>query len=193
MARRSDHTKEELTELAILKGLEIIDKDGVSSFSARSVARAMGYTVGTLYHVFGNLDQYKLHINARILDDLHKKLSHGLQRSRKDPLRFLAQGYLDFARQHPYRWTALFEFRMAQQESLPDGYTVKLKDLFDLIENALLPYTNGNRRKAQRDAKVLWAGIHGICVLSLSGKLDIVDAEKPEILIKSLLDMYFSS
>ncbi|MFH1159062.1 MAG: TetR/AcrR family transcriptional regulator [Pseudomonadota bacterium] len=193
MARRSDHTKEELTELAIRKGIEIIDKNGVSGFSARRIARAMGYTVGTLYHVFGDLDQYMLHLNARILDEWHEDLSLGLRRTRKDPVRFLAQGYVDFARKHYNRWTTLFEFRMTRQTPLPGWYTAKLSRLFELVENAILPHAGGDLRKARRSAKVLWAGIHGICVLSLSGKLGIVGAEKPEILVKSLLDTYLPS
>lgn len=190
MARRSDHSREELKDLAIRKGLEIIDKNGISGFSARGLAKAMGYTVGTLYHVFGDLDKYMLHVNARILDDWHSELQSGLKRTKKDPLRYLAQSYIDFARQHYNRWTALFEFRASKTAPLPEWYTVKLARLFDLVENAILPLSGGDAKKARQDAKVLWAGIHGICVLSLSGKLDIVGAEKTEILVNSLIKKY---
>ncbi len=190
MARRSDHSREELKDLAVRKGLEIIDKNGFSGFSARGIAKAMGYTVGTLYHVFGDLDQYMLHINAQILDDWHEELRRGLKRTKKDPLRYLAQGYIDFARAHYDRWTMLFEFKMAKPTPLPDWYTEKMTRLFRLVENAILPHSDGDLRKARQDAKVLWAGIHGICVLSLSGKLDIVGAEKTEVLVNSLLDKY---
>lgn len=192
MARRSDHSKEELKNLAIQKGLEIIDKNGFSGFSARGIAKTMGYTVGTLYHVFGDMDQYMLHINAKILDDWHTELNAGLKRTKKDPLRYLAQGYIDFARAHYNRWTALFEFRMAKSMPLPEWYTGKLARLFELVENAILPHSGSDPKKARHDAKVLWAGIHGICVLSLSGKLDIVGAEKTEVLVSSLLDRYIT-
>lgn len=193
MARRSDHTREELMDLAIREGLDILDKDGLSGFSARRVAKAMGYTVGTLYHVFGDLDHYMLHVNARILDGWHEDLSRRLKRSKKDPLIFLAQAYIDFARRHYNRWTTLFEFRMAGKAPLPGWYTEKLGRLFELVEAAILPHSGGDTQKARRDAKVLWAGIHGICVLSLSGKLDIVGAEKTEVLVNSLLDRYITT
>jgi AcrR family transcriptional regulator len=190
MARRSDHSKEELKDLAIREGLEIIDKNSFSGFSARGVAKAMGYTVGTLYHVFGDLDQYMLHINARILDDWHADLSAGLKRTKKEPLRYLAQAYIDFARSHYNRWTALFEFKMARPSPLPEWYAEKLARLFELVENAILPHCSDNPQLARHNAKVVWAGIHGICVLSLSGKLDMVGAEKTEVLVNSLLEKY---
>lgn len=191
MARRSDHSREELRGLALQKGLEMIDKNGFSAFSARGVTKAMGYTVGTLYHVFGDLDQYMLHVNGLILDEWHEELMEGLKRTKKDPLRYLAQSYIDFARRHYNRWTTLFEFRMAKPAPLPEWYAEKLARLFLLVENAILPHS-GDAKKARHDAKVLWAGIHGICVLSLSGKLDIVGAEKTEVLANSLLDRYMS-
>jgi hypothetical protein len=36
----------------------------------------------------------------------------------------------------------------------------------------------------------LWAGIHGLCVLSLSRKLDLVESETLETLTHSLIDNY---
>jgi AcrR family transcriptional regulator len=192
MARRSDHSREELEELAVSKAVEIIDKKGMSAFGARGVAKAMGYTAGTLYHVFGDLDRFMLRVNARILDDWHEDLAKSLARTKKDPLRCLTQGYIDFARKHYNRWTALFEFRAAKPAPPPDWYASRLARLFGLVENAIMPHSGGDRRRARRDAKVLWAGIHGICVLSLSGKLDIVGADKTEILVNALLDRYMA-
>ena len=43
--------------------------------SARKVATAIGYTVGTLYLVFENIDDLILNVNARTLDRLHSRMS----------------------------------------------------------------------------------------------------------------------
>lgn len=188
MARRSDHTKDELKGLAVDKAIEIIDENGAAGFSARGVAAAMGYTVGTLYHVFGDIDRFMLHVNARILDDWHAELARGLAKSRKDPLLYLGLSYVDFARGHYNRWRTLFEFR-ASPAPLPDWYAEKMARLFGLVEAALLPHA-GDKRAARQSARILWAGIHGICVLSLSGKLDIIETEKPETLVRELLKTY---
>ncbi len=188
MARRSDHSKEELRELAIQTGYELIDNNGFSGFSARQVAANMGYTVGTLYNVFGSLELFILHIHARTLDNWHEQLAQGLKRCKSDHLHFLARAYISFARKNYNLWTALFEYRTS--EAVPDWYAEKMNKLFGLVEEALLPYVRAERRKAQHAAKILWASIHGICVLSLSGKLDKVGSEKAEVLVNSLLETY---
>ena len=48
MARRKDHTREELIQIAIDSGREIVRTEGVASLTARRVAKEMGYTAGTL-------------------------------------------------------------------------------------------------------------------------------------------------
>ena len=187
MARRSDHTKEELIDLAIEKAIEIIDKNGLSGFSARKVAEKMGYTVGTLYHTFGSYDGLMFHVNGRTLDTWYAELSEGLKKKKGDKLHYLAQAYLSFARNHYSRWITLFEFHAATP--MPDWYRQKADRLFGLIEETL-PSHSKNLKKSRQSAKVLWASIHGICALSLSGKLDSVDADSAETLINELLKIY---
>lgn len=71
MARRSDHSRDELREMALTAAEQIVLENGYESLSARKVASAIGYTVGTLYLVFENLDDLVLQVNARTLDRLH--------------------------------------------------------------------------------------------------------------------------
>ncbi len=187
MARRSDHTAEELKALAIDKAVEIIDTSGIAGLSARRVTAAMGYTVGTLYHAFGDLDTFLLHVNGRILDDWHDDLRTGMKRSRKDPLQFLVDSYLAYARQHRDRWVMLFSDGGGDTgRVMPPWYAEKVSRLFYLLESALRPHLVAGDDPAET-AKLLWASIHGICVLSLTGKLDIAGVNKPEKLIAALL------
>src|ERR1700722_7364930 len=105
MARRADHTREELRELSFVAGLELIKKEGFSSFSARKLASRIGYTVGTLYNVFGSYDDMMLHINARTLDEWFAAMQAALEKSRKgDPLHVLAKAYIDYSRTHYRQW-----------------------------------------------------------------------------------------
>ena len=50
-----------------------------------------------------------------------------------------------------------------------------------------------DRRKVKRDAQVLWAGIHGISILSLTGRLELVGAESTEALVNALIDNYLKA
>ena len=74
MARRSDHTKDELKELIFTVSRDIVIKEGFRELSARKIASKIGYTVGTLYNFYTNLDELILQINAKTLDDLYECL-----------------------------------------------------------------------------------------------------------------------
>ena len=193
MARRADHTRTELTELAIEAGIKLLEKEGLMNFSARKVAGEIGYTVGTLYNIFGSYDDLLLHINARTLDDwfsfMQKRLEKGKQ---KNQLHILARAYIDYSQAHYHLWIALFEHHTPDEYKLPDWYMEKMMQFFTLTEKLLLPLVQKNKREARRAARVLWAGIHGICILSSSGKLGLVDSDSAETLAISLIDNYLA-
>jgi len=191
MARRSDHTREELTDLAIDAALALIEANGFGQFSARQVAAKIGYTVGTLYNVFGSYDDLLLHVNARTLDHWYDFLQARLKRGGKsEPLRVLARGYVEYARTHYNRWIALFEHHRDNSKPVPDWYEEKLKRFFAMLEDIILSNAGQDRRKARRDAQVLWAGIHGVSILSLTGRLELVGAEPTDALVNTLIDNY---
>ncbi len=191
MARRYDHSREQLMEMAILAGHRLIVNEGFSKFSARKVAAEIGYTVGTIYNLFGSHDNLILHINALTLDQWFEDLQR-LVRSRKKPSSFedLALYYIAYSTAHYNAWMALFEHTLPLDMPLPEWYAPKMRRFFELLETMVLPYVNGNRRRARRAARVLWAGIHGICILSLSRKLDLIDSESARVLAKSFIKNY---
>jgi len=193
MARRSDHSREELKELAIQAGLKIIKNEGFKNFSARKVAAGIGYTIGTLYHIFGTYDDFVLHLNARTLDTWYSAMEEALQAHKKgSPIHAMATFYIRYSKEHYNEWVALFEYHVEEDKIVPDWYLAKMARFFVLIEKLLLPIAKNNRKKARRAAQILWAGIHGISILSLSGKLDLVGAESSEILASSFVDSYLS-
>ena len=190
MARRSDHTREELTELAIDAAVALIESEGFAQFSARQVAAKIGYTVGTLYNVFGSYDDLLTHVNARTLDHWYDFLQARLKRGKKEPLRVLARGYVEYARTHYNRWIALFEHHRDNSQPVPVWYEERLKRFFAMLEETIPSPAGRDRRKVKRDAQVLWAGIHGISMLSLTGRLELVGAESTDALVNTLIDNY---
>ena len=190
MARRSDHTREELTELAIQAAVELIEEHGFAQFSARQVAAKIGYTVGTIYNVFGSHDALLHHVNARTLDQWYDFLQTRLKRGKGEPLRVLARGYVEYARTHYNRWLALFEHHRGKSTPVPEWYQERIKRFFAMLEDTI-PSAAG--RKAKRDAQVLWAGIHGISILSLTGRLELIGAESTDALVNALIDNYLAA
>ena len=68
MGRRSDHSRTELEELIVAAGHRLMAETGFAGFSAREVARRIGYSIGTIYNVFESLDHLLIAINGRTFE-----------------------------------------------------------------------------------------------------------------------------
>ena len=79
MGRRSTHTPQQLRELILDAAQDIIQVQGLAGLSAREIARRIEYSPGTIYNMFENLDDVVLHVEARVLEALDKRLSTLLQ------------------------------------------------------------------------------------------------------------------
>ena len=84
MGRRSTHTPQQLRELILDAAQDIIQVQGLAGLSAREIARRIEYSPGTIYNMFENLDDVVLHVEARVLDALDKRLSTLLQDGNAD-------------------------------------------------------------------------------------------------------------
>lgn len=194
MGRRSVHTPEELREHIIKAATELITTHGLSGLSAREVARRIGYSPGTIYNVFVNLDDLVLTIEARMLDELDAALeSLPATQTPRQHLLQLAETYLRFTHHNPRLWNLLFEHHLPTSVDVPAAYREKLNGLLDRIENALRPLANTtNEDELKRRARVLWAGVHGITSLSTADKLSSITAESAWPLIKDLVETYLN-
>jgi AcrR family transcriptional regulator len=188
MGRRSDHTREELTAMAVQAGMRLIEENGFQNFSARAAAARIGYAVGTIYHVFGNLDGFILQINSATLDEWYEELKAGLAAHTGDPVRYLAMAYLEFARRNRQRFNALFEHHLPEDAPFPDWYAAKSDRMFSLLETALVPRYK-DPVQTRHMARLLWAGVHGITVLALTNRVDADGDDSAARLITSMLDL----
>ena len=193
MARRSDHSREELQQMAISAAIAILNDQGVAGLSARKVAKSIGYTVGTLYLVFKNLDELLLHVNAATLDDLHQAIMEEAK-MHSDPtqsLKSMALGYLRYAQQHSARWLLLFSHQLPENQSLPDWFEQKIITVFDGVMKPLQQIQQDLDEQAVLQAtRELWSGVHGACDLGLSNKLNMGAEFELEALIESFVDNY---
>ena len=74
MARRTDHSREELLELVVDAGTRIIAEEGIGAMTARKVASAIGYSPGSIYNVVENIDALIAHVNTRTMRALNAEL-----------------------------------------------------------------------------------------------------------------------
>ncbi|MFZ4762122.1 MAG: TetR/AcrR family transcriptional regulator [Alphaproteobacteria bacterium] len=192
MARRSDHSRDELVQLIIDTGHELISEQGIKNFSARAVANKIGYSVGTLYHVFGSYDHLMTHINAKTLDHWYEAMMAALaQEDNLSLIHRLARFYLQYSEQHQQSWLGLFEYHASPDYEIPLWYQEKLQRFFQQLETAIAPNLQ-DEASIKQTAKILWAGIHGITILALSGKLAITGASSPEAMAFALVEGYLA-
>lgn len=193
MARRNDHSRDQIRKMALTAAAEIVAEQGPSALTARKVAAAIGYTVGTLYLVFENLDDLILQLNATTLTELEAQMRAAAARSRMPAaqVRALAHTYHRFAADNLSRWTLVFEHRLPPDYPLPDFYAQRIGALFGLVEQALAALLGQPPgRETARAARALWAGVHGICILGLTDKLNVGGEAGVEDVADTLIENY---
>ena len=194
MGRRSTHTPDELRTLILDAAQAIIEEHGLAGLSARDIAKRIGYSPGTIYNVFQNLDDVVLNIEARVLDSLHESLaSVADQASPIDKVRRLGAAYVAFTHEHRRLWNVLFEHQMPEGFDLPDWYQKKLEQPMGQVERAMAPLFGPEQGgELARSARVLWAGVHGITSLSTADKLSIMTPEAAAYLTDDLICNYLA-
>jgi AcrR family transcriptional regulator len=181
--------------MALAAAREIVAQGGLKGLSARKVAARIGYTVGTLYLVFRNLEELTLRMNALTLDELYALLESETAAQQQPQRRVLAlaYAYAAFAQQNPHLWRAVFDLRLADGQILPDWFQARIDRSFELVTRVVNEALEGAPiSKARLAATALWSGIHGICILAHSGKLDLTEAISPEVMIESLVTNYLA-
>jgi AcrR family transcriptional regulator len=181
MARRSEHSLEEIKEMVLKAAENIVIEEGYSALTVRKIALEIGYTVGSIYMVFANMADLGLHIKGRTLDDIAARLEGVNNDAAEQCIEALAKAYLLYASRNFNRWRMIFEHRLPEQAEIPDWYQAKVDQVFRKMEAQfarLTPQCDEIQRK--RAARALWGGIHGICELSLTGKMDLVGVHDVE-------------
>ncbi len=191
MGRRSDHSQEQQRDMAIEVASSIVEKDGAQALTARKVASGMGYTVGTLYHIFKNFDDLVAHVNGRTLEEMGALIAKQARRRRSPGARIhaMADNYVRFATDHPNRWRLIFEHTSAPGHQSPEHIKKRRDALFEMVADNLRDL---DPERAHNDvahtATALWSGVHGICILALTGNLYLGGAFSMNKLIDTLLE-----
>lgn len=192
MARRSDHTQEELRELILEAAERAMASKGLAGLSARDIARDIGYSPGTIYNIFANLDDVVLNVEARVIDRLDARLRQVSTRGTPmQQVQRLATTYLEFTRDNPKLWGLLFEHTLPARTKVPGWYAKRLERLLGRLEEALRPLFPASRPvAAARAARVLWASVHGITSLSVADKLSNITTARAERMLDDLIRTY---
>ncbi|MCH2547106.1 MAG: TetR/AcrR family transcriptional regulator [Alphaproteobacteria bacterium] len=195
MARRNDHTRDELKELILDSAWRLVEARGAEGVTARAIAKDIGYTPGTIYNLYASMGDIYLHMNARTLDLLAETLAtNSTDESPKSAIKAMALRYMQFTQTHRAKWQLLFNLQVTDGRDDADWYHAKVEQIFEPLQNAVaacLPHLE--RDKLRASARMLWASVHGLCVLQGVDKLSLlVEQKAADSMIHEVVDVFIA-
>jgi AcrR family transcriptional regulator len=192
MGRRSVHSPEELRQLILDASQAIIERSGISGLSAREIARMIGYSPGTLYNVFENLDDILLtlqvQLQGRTLENL-KRVPIGSDGEQN--IRALTEAYVDFALANRRMWNLFLAHSLAVGTKMPAPFQDNIDKMAAIVRKALLPLVSKESQDKLDDlAWALWTGIHGITAVAATEKGVYVTPDTANSYAKSLAETF---
>lgn len=166
--------------MIILEGHRQLAETGFARFSAREVAKRIGYSIGTIYNVFGTHDRLILAINTRTFRLWADHLRSRLDSAGADRIRTLVEGYFSFARENSNLWMAIYDHRLPPDVTMPAEYQAERAVLTEIVVKevaAVLP--EAERGNAPRLARSLVATVHGHCTFALNGTFALMGESNP--------------
>ena len=187
---KTAHTKRkphaELRKTALSAAELILVEEGLGAVTARRVANETGCSVGTLYNIFGHLDGLICEVNLSTFRQMAEEASRTIRdlpesAGREERLAALARMYLNFARTHRNRWTAVFEHR---PQGPADQRSQNAEQLLfaRIISAAGIDPTGANQAEAD-SLRMLLAAIHGVVTFAINRTIPPADAERYVTLI----------
>ena len=210
MARRKEHTHEEIHDMAIKSVMDHLQTAKLESLSLRKVATQIGYAPSTLINIFGSYQQLLLSVSERVLTDLYQHLSAPIHLSEgvtptlaqtvnntsaqqlagdnndadaHKSIEVMAHRYFQFANDHRACFKLVFELSAPDGVELSSKHQLAIDRLFNLIAAQLkVFFATANQADIILMSRVLWGGIHGLTCLAIDGKLFTDQAALPAML-----------
>jgi AcrR family transcriptional regulator len=193
MGRRSEHSLEQIKAMALDAAEKILTEEGLGALSTRNIAKAMGYTSGTLYLVFQNLDDLVLQLNRRTIDGMGRAIQGAVdpKAGPEQNVRAICRAYVQFGRDHRPHWELLFQRRW------PDGFVYPAWYMAEMGKS-LLPFegeltrllgNKGTPHDVTLAGRAIWCAMHGIHALYASGRMERLGVSNSDELVEFQIDL----
>ena len=171
-------TRPQIKQNILESGWQTLNREGQSALKIRNLAIASHCSIGTIYNIFSNLDEILLHLNLKsfllMLSVLQKNLDEELEKKRSlnQVVRKLSETYIEFAKNYPNQWKALFE--NISLEKPPKWYVEKIQNGIDQFEKKLEISFQLSSKTVKTIVSFFWITIHGMASLLVNKKTRIV-------------------
>lgn len=166
--------------MIIAEAHRLMAETGFAAFSAREVARRVGYSIGTIYNVFESLDHLLVAINSRTFELWTDYLRDRIENGGGNRIRSLVEAYFGFAREHPKLWMAIYDHRLPDGMAMPDADMEKRRALTRIVFQEIarqLPARS--EADIEHLARSLIATVHGHCTYELNGSFQLMGEKEP--------------
>lgn len=170
MARRSEHSREEIKQMVLKAAEDIVLEQGFVALKVRKVASDIGYTVGSIYMVFSSMTDLIMHIKARTWQSMVKYLeAHKQVTASTEDIDVMALAYLEFAIHNQGLWRMLFEHQLPLGSVVPDWYRQENERVIEYV-SALFRQLNSvhSDEQVRQAAQILIRAMQGVCMQLLT-------------------------
>ncbi|MEU6645542.1 TetR/AcrR family transcriptional regulator [Saccharomonospora sp. NPDC046836] len=168
ISERRERERAHRHQLIITAARELAETEGWEAVTTRRLAERVEYSQPVLYSHFNGKDAI---VSAVALDGFSELAAH-LRRARqaaREPgqaLRAVCRAYLEFATERPALYQAMFilptDLKFASAETPPP-----LRAAFNEFVSCFRP----DNEQRELFAEVIWSALHGMAVLSDSGRI----------------------
>lgn len=191
MARRGNHTLDQIKEMVVAAAEELVEQGGLNQLRVRNIAVKIGYTVGSIYMVFENMNDLILHIKGRTLDTITEEMDRLDCDNPVQALEDLAGIYVNYAAENLNLWSMVFEHRLPDNKEAPEWYQNKLDKLYRKFEmqlSAINPTMTSMQKK--HTAISFLGGVHGISVFMLTNPIGGINYKNLETCVKHFVSRF---
>ena len=157
-------------QLIVDTARRVAEAEGWDAVTTRRLSTEIEYSQPVLYKHFSGMDQVAAAVAIDGFAELARQLGTGRTDAETpgDALTRIARGYLDFARDNPAVYDAMFTGRTTLRFAEPDS-PPELVAAFDGLRHAVSLVAS--EAEADTLTEVFWAALHGLTSLTRGGRL----------------------
>jgi len=159
MARRSEHSRDEIKSMILEAAENIVREQGFSALKIRQISADMGYTVASVYMVFANMDDLNTQIKIRTVEKILAAISV------EEECLAIALAYFDFVSQERGLSRMLLQHQALKKSSSEKVYSDVQKELQSCFCASLKSMNTGHTMQEIKDASsVVVNAVQGNCL-----------------------------
>ncbi len=165
-------------EIIVSKSREYIDQNGIRQISIRNLANYIGCSTQPIFRIYKNSEELMIDVYLSI-EQYYEEFVAKIMGDIEIPFLGLGIGYINFAKEHPHLFYALFMDTYYQKESLLDLFKNEESDEVTTQMSQQVELSQESCRLLLRN---IWLLTHGIATMIYTKQVDYQDKEIREIL-----------